>query len=280
MLVAETKPIDCIDSIVGRGKEAAMADVSFAHVPAEGFTAFSAHLDGLVWGSIDVSTYLGADGRLAKPIGDAPAFVMFKVQLLMALTATVVVMQSTGSAKTSDKLWDSMQKRLSGLITVGRASTDAQEKAAADRLRGLLLLGKSGEGQTRLSYQQEVDFGRKQLRLAAETSCAADIALLGLGPAMTSIAAATENLAVAIGQGRADLAPAEQRKAAVMECVQVFGTVYRALDWLAEHGHAGPDRDMAVGLRATMDELVAKYPARVAKSRAAQSPTVAAPLVA
>lgn len=258
-----------------------MADVSFAHVPAEGFTAFSAQLDGNVWGSIGVSTYLGADGRLAKPLGDAPAFVMFKVQLLMALTAAVLVMQSTGSAKACDKLWDGAQKRFSGLIAIDRASTDAQEKAAADRLHGLLLLGKSGEGQTRLSYQQEVDFGRKQIRLAAETSCAADIALLGLAPVMANIAAATENLALAIGQGRVDLAPARQRKAAVAECVQVFGTVHRALDWLAEHGHAGPDRDTAIALRATLDELVAKYPARVVKPKpTTQSPTVAAPLVA
>lgn len=258
-----------------------MADVSFAHVPAEGFTAFSTHLDGPVWGSIDVTTYLGADGRLAKPLGDAPAFVMFKVQLLTALTAAVLVLQSTGSAKACDKLWDSVQKRLSGLIMVGRTSTEAEEKAAAERLHGLLLLGKSGEGQTRLSYQQEVDFGRKQMRLAAETSCAADIALLGLGPVISSVAVATENLAAAIGQGRVDLAPAKQRKAAVAECIQVFGTVYRALDWLAEHGYGGTERDTAIALRATLDDLVAKYPARVGKAKTTtQAPSLAAPLVA
>ena len=56
-----------------------MADVSFAHVPAEGFTSFGVQLDRDVWGSIDISTYLGADGRLLKPLGQAPAFVVYKV---------------------------------------------------------------------------------------------------------------------------------------------------------------------------------------------------------
>jgi len=243
-----------------------MADVSFAHVPAEGFTAFSVQLDNDEWGSIDVSTYLGADGRPVKSLGSAPALVLLKVNVLMAVTGVVRVVQSTGGAKGFDELWGNVQKRFSGLIAVARASLNPQEKAAANRLYTTLLLGKSGEGQTRLAYQQEVDFGRKQMRLAEEAQSASDIALLGLGSMMASIASSTEDLAAAIAHGPAELAPARQRKAAVNHCVHVFGTVYRALDWLAEFGET-TDQKKALALRASFDDLIARYPARPAKPK-------------
>ncbi len=257
-----------------------MADVSFAHVSTEGFTAFSAQLDDGVWGSIDVSTYVGADGRLVKSMGEAPAFVFFKVKLLLGINDVVCVVQSTGSAKACDDSWDNVQKRFSGLIAVARASTSPQEKAAAGRLHGLLLLGKSGEGQTRLKYQQEVDFGRNQMRMAAEPQCAADLALLGLGSIMAQIASATEDLAIAIGQGRADLVPSRQKRAALAECMQVFGTVYQSLDWIAKQADVGPDGDTAIALRSSLHELALKYPARVTKPNpvAKAAPVVTPPL--
>ncbi|HRI66559.1 MAG TPA: hypothetical protein PK156_20060 [Polyangium sp.] len=248
-----------------------MTEVSFAHVPAEGFTAFGVQLANDAWSTIDVSAYLGANGRLLQSLGGAPAFVLFKAQLLLAVTEVVHVVQSTAGAKTCDEAWDRAQKRFSGLIAVGRMSLNDREKSAADRLHAALLLGKSGEGQTRLAYQHEVDFGRKQIRLSAETQCAADIALLGLGTVMASIASTTEELAAAIGQGRPDLAPAKQRRAAVANCIQVFGTVYRAIEWIAEHGDRA-DQEMAVNLLGSFNDLVARYPARDAKPKAILKP--------
>ncbi len=244
-----------------------MVDVSFAHVSAEGFTGFSTQLDNDVWGTIDVSTYVGADGRVMQALGSAPAFVLFKVQLLLGINDVVIALQSTGDAKGRDTLWDGSQKRFSGLIAVAKNSTDPLERAAAQRLHTTLLLGKSGEGQTRLKYHQEVDFGRKQMRLASENQGAADIALLGLGMAMASIATATEDLAAAIGFGRTDLPPARQRKSAVAECVNAFGTVYQALDWIADHGATGADREKAMSLRSSLHDLAIRYPARVVKPK-------------
>lgn len=253
-----------------------MADVSFFYVPAEGFTAFNTQLAQGEWSDIDVSPYLGADGRLAKSIGDAPGFVMLKAQLWFAVKEVVLVVDSTGGAKGFDDRWDTTQKRISGLIALARLSSEPAERAAADRLHAKLLLGRSGEGQTRLSYQQEVDFGRNQIRLANETQTAADISLLGLGAVITQITNATEDLAGAIMQGRAGSAPAKQRKAAVANCVHTFGTVYRALDWLAHFGDAA-DQTRAGALCMTLDALADRYPGRETKVKAA--PVVTPPVV-
>jgi len=253
-----------------------MADVSFAHVSAEGFTAFSAQLDNDPWSAIDVSTYLGAKGRLCKPIGSAPVLVLLKVQLLLAVSDVVTVVQSTSGAKGYDDAWDRAQRRLAGLIAVARMSANAPEREAADRLHNSLLLGKNGDRQTKLAYQHEVDFGRNQMRLAADSQNAADIAVLGLGTVIAHIAGATEDLAAAVGQGRADLAPSLQRKAIVAKCVQVFGTVYRTLAWMAEFGDAD-DRQQALDLQSSLDNLAARYPARDVKPKAAaKSPPVVA----
>lgn len=243
-----------------------MADVSFVHVSAEGFTAFSAQLDNAPWSAIDVSTYLGANGRLRKPVGTASAFVLLKIQLLLAVSDVVSVLQSTSGAKGYDEAWDRAQKRLAGLIAVARMSVNDPEREAADRLHNALLLGKNGDRQTRLAYQHEVDFGRNQLRLAAETQNAVDIALLGLGTVMAHIATATEDLATAVSRGRGDLAPAEQRKVALVKCVQVFGTVYRMLSWMAEFGDA-EDREQALELQASLENLALRYPARESKPK-------------
>jgi len=253
-----------------------MADVSFYHVPAEGFTAFATQLDQGEWRNIDVSAYIGADGRLLKSIGDAPGFVMLKAQLVLVVKEVSAIVDSTGGAKGFDDSWDNTQKRFSGLIALARLSAKAQERDAAERLHAKLLLGRSGEGQTRLSYQQEVDFGRNQIRLADETQTAADIALLGLGSVMAQIATATEDLAGAINVGRQGQAPAKQRKAAVADCVHAFGTVYRSLDWLERSGDPA-DQTKAGALRSTLDALTSRYPGRETKTKAA--PAVAPPVV-
>lgn len=252
-----------------------MADVSFTQVPAQGFAGFGMQLETGEWSSIDISTYLGADGRLEKPVTDASPFLFFKVQLSMAVHNMVLVLESTGGAKGYDDVWDNLQKRFSGLILLARASMNPAEKAAGDRLFTTLLLGK-GESQTRLSYQQEVDFGRNQIRLASEPTLAGDIALLGLNGLVANISTATEKLGSAIGYGRNGLAPARQRRVSVSECMQVFGTVYRSLDWIAEYGAAGGEREKARALRSTLEDLAAKYPARAVKTKVAAvlTPTV------
>lgn len=250
-----------------------MADVSFIHVPAEGFTSFGMQLDRDVWGSIDISPYLGADGRLLKPLGQAPAFVVYKVQLTSAMRSVLGVAGSTAVAKGCDEAWDMTQKRFSGLIAIARLSANPDEKAAAERLHAALLQGEGGQGQTQLKYHEEIDYGRNQVKLALEPWCAADLTRLGLQSEMAAIASTTEDLAAAMAHGHTHLAPSKQRKAALAECARVFGTVYRALDWLAEHGDPDADQAAALAMRASMQQLLDKYPAvRPAKAKQVAQP--------
>ncbi len=236
-----------------------MADVSFAYVPAEGFTAFSAELSSGAWGSIDVSSYVGVDGRAAKPLGDAPAFVVLKLQLRWPIGDMVRATSGAGTAKSCDDDWDGTQKLLNSMLTVGLASKDPVQRAAAGRLHKILVLG-DGEKQTQLKYQQEVDFGRQQVRLMAESQHAADVALLGLESVIADIVKTTNALASAIGHGVTGLTPAKRKRAVTAACMNAFGAVAQQLEWVAEFGMDGADRQKAITLRATLVELATRYP--------------------
>ena len=251
-----------------------MAKESFAHVPTEGFAAFGAEMSSGVWGSIDVASYIGADGRAAQALGTAPTFVALKLQLHWPITALVLAKSGAGTAKQCDDDWDGTQKLLDSMITVGLASKDAQHKAAAERLQKVLLLGE-GQKQTQLKYHQEVDFGRQQVHLMSSPAHNADVVLLGLQTVQAQIASATNALANAIGYGATGLAPAKRAKAATTDCVNAFGAVARQLEWLAEFGLEGADRQKALALHAALMDLPTRYPARPAVKPVAMPATPA-----
>ncbi len=253
-----------------------MADVSFAYVPAEGFTAFGAELRAGTWGNIDVSEYVGADGRTAKALCDAPTTVVMKLQMNAVIAAMLGSLKSAGSAKTCDEHWDETERRLGVMISAAMLSKDPLQRTAAERLHKWLLLG-DGAGQTNLKYQQEVDFGRKQIELSSQSVCAADIALLGLGEFMADIATATTALAEAIGHGMTGHAPSRRKSAATVACRNAFSTVAKQLDWVIENGLPGPDKEQAITLRAPLIELAARYPAKpvTTKVHAEQAPPLA-----
>jgi len=63
-----------------------MANVSIASVSADGFAAFGVELSSGEWNTIDISTFVGADGRAARPLGQASTFVTMKLQLTWSIT--------------------------------------------------------------------------------------------------------------------------------------------------------------------------------------------------
>jgi hypothetical protein len=234
-----------------------MSQLSFTHVPATGFSAFHAKCTTGTWALIDISAYEGAS---ATPLWNASTLVVVKVRTKKVVTELLHSIEGAGGAKGCDRIWDSCQKQLNGLIGVAAVSNDPAKRDAAGRLQKLLLLG-AGEGQTRLRYQEEVDFGRKQAALVAQGQSASDVALLGLGPVITEIVAATNALAAAIGHDNSVVAPHRRKAIATMACVSTFGWAAESLGWMVEHAGAGPDRELAEALLATLDELVARYPA-------------------
>lgn len=247
-----------------------MGQLWFTYVPVEGFVSFSQVLDEEAWGAIDPSPWEGPKQTALKPLGDAPAVVVWKLQIAWVIGALLAARDGAGSAKDRDKAWDNGQRSLSALLTAAAASSDAKKREAAGRLQKSLLKGR-GEAQTKLKYQQEVDFGRQQNKLVSEGQAAADIVLLNLQPAMEEIAATTEALAVAIGHGDGSERPGERLKAAMTACASTFSAVAQQLAWLIDNGEAGADQQRAAELRTPLEKLADRYPGP------AQQTTTAAP---
>lgn len=250
-----------------------MSQPSFAYVPHTGFAAFNATLATSPWSLVDTSAY----NDPAKPLWNAPLLVAVKVRVSRTVQGLLVAAMGAGSARICDQTWDGCQKRLNHGIGMHLASPDHDKRDAALRLKKILLLG-AGEGQTRLRYQEEVDFGRKQVALVASGQGAADVALLGLGSTMNEIAVATEALALAIGYGESVVAPHARRAKATASCVLTFGWAAEYLAWMTSQAGAGDERALAMSLLATLDELASRYPAptrtQVPTEMAAPPPSV------
>ncbi len=233
-----------------------MSQLSFAYIPLTGFAAFKATLATSPWSQVDTSAY----NDPAKPLWDAPLLVAVKVRVSRAVHGVLVASLGAGSARTCDQTWDGCQKRLNHGIGIHLASADNAQRDAALRLKTMLLLG-AGEGQTRLRYQEEVDFGRKQVALVASGQGAADAALLGLTSTINEIAVATEALALAIGHGESVVAPHARRSKAVASCVLTFAWAAEYLDWMVSQAGPGDERAVAMNLLDSLQELASRYPA-------------------
>jgi hypothetical protein len=186
--------------------------------------------------------------------------VFFKLRLSWAIGALEDARVGASSAKEFDRDWDGSQKRFRALLDVAAADRDVGKREAAARLQKTMLMG-AGEAQTQLGYQQEVDFGRQQVKLASTGQAAADIALLGLGDAIDDIRQTTDALATAVGHGKTNHPPSMLVRRALITCASTFNMVATQLAWLAEHGQPGAERTRAASLRAPLEALAARYPA-------------------
>jgi hypothetical protein len=238
-----------------------MADsTTYAHVTADGYIAFAKDLATDEWGLIDIAPYQGPNRTSAKPMCDVTVVTGWKLHLDWTISDLVDARDGAVSAKDLDKAWDGTQKRLSGLLSAEASSSDALKRAAAARLQKALLLG-AGEGQTKLKYQQEVDFGRQQVKSTATGQAAADVALLGLASALVDIGNATEALATGIGHGETTGRPFERVQATTRACEAIFTAISLELARTVDRAQPGADRERALRLRKPFEELAARYPA-------------------
>ena len=240
-----------------------MRSLVFGNVNPEGFLGFAEELEQTEWATIDITALEGPKQTALVPLCDVPAAAGWKLALKWSINAAGDARDGAGSAKDLDRAWDGKQKQLSALITAAANDTDPLKSAAAGRLHKLLLRG-AGIQQTKLAYQQEVDFGKQQILAAASNEAAADIALLGLGPVIAEIGAATQKLATAIGHGEGSDRPSERFRAAIAECAAVFASVSSRILWVATNGQPGDDRQRATRLLAPLEALIARYPAAAA----------------
>ncbi len=251
-----------------------MKQLIFNHVPAAGFAAFDVELATGDWACVDSSRYEGGPRRAAKALEDGPTLPIVKLRLKWAIAALLQAIDVAGDAKECDRNWDTLQNQLASILGARSASTDGIKRAASQRLQGILLLH-SNAAQTKLSYQQEVDFGRNQVAHVSQGQGAADVASLGLVPLMLEIAATTEALAMAIGYGNCTQSPQERKLSARATCAATFDSVAYWLDWIAEFGSEA-DRERAEALRAPLEQLAARYAPPPTTLRSTSEATVGA----
>jgi hypothetical protein len=235
-----------------------MKQLVFTHVPAAGFAAFDVELSTGEWACVDSSRFEGGARRSAKPLDEGPALVVVKLRLKWAIASLMQAIEVAGDAKECDRQWDTLQRQLATILGARAASNDPVKRAAVQRLQSTVLLDASA-AQTKLPYEQEVDFGRKQVLHASQGQGAADVASLGLVPLMLEIAAATDALATAIGYGTTTKTPQECKAEARAACAATFASAAYWLGWIAEYGSEGTDRERAKALVKPLEQLSERY---------------------
>jgi hypothetical protein len=251
-----------------------MTTQGFGNVPDRGFLAFASDLVQGAWESVSTRAYEDAHERPAGLL-DAPLSVTWKLRIGWSIRALRDVLGSGGDEVAAlEGAWDRTQRKLHALITAHENDANQAVCDAAVRVRQRLLHGQ-GTGQTRLPFQSEVDFGRKQVQFASETPVRESVALLGLGPVIDEIARTTEALAAGLGRlpdGVAHAAQSQRIRNAMKLCRDCFASVLNEIDELAGHVPSGPEHDRLLALRAPLAALRDRYAAPAAH-RPAPAPT-------
>lgn len=213
-----------------------MPRLGYSYVPEEGFLSLLQTLESKEWGAIDVSAFL-ATGTALSPL-QATQQQGWKLRLWEKIQSLSQQMSRTESktALAVDSEWDQLQRQLDGETYVHVTRKDEEKRAAALRLRDRLLLG-GGTGQTRLSLEKEIDWGRQQIQLAKEEPFASDIVRLSLGDLFAEIATKTEELAATIGHGESEARQFRSLRirGALVACQQSADAVTDEILYYSEH---------------------------------------------
>ena len=239
-----------------------MAGQGFSYVTEEGFIGFLTELEKDSWAKIDISALTAASPASSLK---APCEARWKLRLVQSCTAVVAAKKDAGRTpkQIDDEAWDPAQDKLDAETGIYLRRDDANKKAAAERVRSKFLLGR-GKGQTRLSFDKEVDHGRMQVQLA-NTDYKDDVALLGLQKIIEGIGRATEELATALGIGSGTLNTAANRQQlqrdAASACVLAFSNILDDLEWqLSQTSTSEEEKKLLASLRTSLVSLLSRYP--------------------
>lgn len=245
-----------------------MAGYGYSYVTDKGFTSFTRELSEGAWKDVSIKKHDGdGDPPLAKSsLLDAPLPVVWKLRATWSIRRLTRAM-GTATADDLVKLdaeWDSSQRALNLALLTAAEHREADQRAAAERLRTALLMG-GGTSQTLLTYEKEVDFGYAQLDLAGKGPLAADVKTTGVKTHLERVREATDALAVGLGRG-----PGQKRAAtrarrirdALAACSAAFNAIHDELGWVIEHSEPGEEREQLVALHAPLLALLDRYPPR------------------
>jgi hypothetical protein len=244
----------------------------YRNVKDTALLAFSDELSRGAWGAIDLTGLVGEDGKPVRPLEELTTLVELKLRLTRGIGSLAKAIAASDATTGIELIWDNKQRAFVTRITLATLEGGAEDKKTAARILAALTAG-GGLAQTGYSHDAEVDFGRKQIRLAAEPNLRADLSSLGLLPSIDEISVATENLAVAIGRdgsGSRKLSPSHQISKELSSCITSFTGVHSQLDWLAQVAASDEDRRRIDDLRKPMSDLLQRF---LPEPTAAPSPT-------
>lgn len=232
----------------------------YGAVTDSGFIGFAGELQRGAWGDVATKKWEGGAEDAAASLLGAPAEAMMKLLLRGSISRLLVALGAT-SLVDLDAAWDSSQRRLFHRIAEARDSEDPVVRAAADRLAAGLLPPSGGTEHTNYDLDGEVDFGEKQVALAAEGGpLHADVKKTKLEGALADVKKTTEALAKGVRPtGEKRKSRSIKVREALSDCVTAFNTVHETLHLLAAGTPKGAARDHVTSLMEPLDQLLGRH---------------------
>lgn len=238
-----------------------MAGQGYSYVSDKGFIAFSHDLENGEWKGVSIKKHDQEDSMAKAPLADAPLVVAWKLRATWGIRALAAA-ASADVLATLDTEWDSAQRALNLAVGAAEEAKEENVRAAAGRVRAALLAG-GGTSQTLLSYDQEVDFARDQLKKAADKALSADVKLTGVDKHLERIDAATKALAKGLGRDEGKTrSPSRARRIrdALAACSGAFNGIHDEIAWAIEHTADKEDRARLAALLLPFEQLLERYP--------------------
>ena len=236
-----------------------MSGYGYGTLTDRAFVGFLDELSSGAWAAIDTSKFEHLGDHGAAALLEAPHPVVWKLRLTWGIQGVVSALGSKPVSEL-DGTWDATQRRLFHKIAMVADAPESALRDAADRLTAVLLLG-NGTAQTGLTYDAEVDFGRKQVALARDNPrVASDVKALGLELTLAEIAQASEALAAGIGRapGGKRASPSRRLHDALTDCGATFNGVRDSIEWFQARTHPGPKHDQLDALLAPLVALASR----------------------
>lgn len=239
-----------------------MTTFGYSFASDRGLIAFPQDLANSAWRDVPALPVGDLDA-----LGDALLSAPFTSALLWMVQTSIhhlaqAVERAPSAASVADDGFDHRQRAFDASLDLALLSDDPAEVAAAQRLKDALTLG-GGTAQTALSYQDEVDFGRDQVRRAQQPPLSDDVAALNLTRRVADIHAATERLALTLGRIDQDpnLPPSRRLILTRAACTTTLNCVHTLLNNLRANAPSAATRDQISKLLAPFEALLARHPA-------------------
>ena len=251
-----------------------MSNYGYYRASQDALAAFRQQLEEAPWKAIDVTPFLKVEDQLAISI-----LPLIKLRLQKRVDAVISALRTdSGELGRLDAFWDITQRKLNRRIDEGAESPDEPTRAAAARLSAALLLG-NGLAQTLLPYEDEVNFGLKQLALLrapkedkAQTSLGEDAALLDLEKVIQEVEQRTKDLAAGLERVPAeatDTSRYNRIKLAVSDCIETLNHAHTAL---VEQIEGTSNAQTKATLQVLLDSLLSLIPTRPLKKPESSAP--------